>query len=141
MQTRRLAALALVAGVALSVGGCRRGMHQVPDALSWSDELAPGTTVHLHTVSGDVNVHGTAERRARVQGIKRWRRGRERDVKFVASRSGDDVYVCAIWVRRGGRCGDERYGPRPPRILAMFSLFGRRTDMHASFEVMLPAGV
>jgi hypothetical protein len=141
MHTRRLARAALLAGAALLVGGCGRDAREVPDALSWSDELAPGTTVHLRTVSGDVSVHGTAERHASVHGIKRWRRGRERDVRFVMSRSGDDVYVCAIWVRRGGRCGDERYGPRPPRILALFSLFGRRTDMSASFEVMLPVGV
>src|SRR3712207_6371041 len=141
MQTRRLALAALAAGAALLIGGCRREVKQAPDAFGWTEELAPGTTVHLRTTHGDVNVHGTAERRAHVQGIKRWRRGRERDVRFVVSRSGDDVYVCAIWVRRGGQCGDDRYGPRPPRILAIFSLFGRRTDMNASFQVMLPAGV
>src|SRR3712207_1009242 len=110
MQTRRLALAALAAGAALLIGGCRRDMRQVPDAFGWTEELAPGTTVHLRTVSGDVSVHGTAERHAHVQGIKRWRRGRERDVRFVVSRSGDDVYVCAIWVRRGGRSEERRVG-------------------------------
>ena len=141
MQIRRWAGAALLAGTALSVGGCRRDARDVPDAFSWSDELAPGTTVHVRTMNGNVTVRGTAEPRTHVQGTKRWRRGRERDVRFVASRSGDEVYLCAIWTRRGGRCGDERYDPRPARWIRMFSLLRRRSDMAASFEVMLPAGI
>lgn len=141
MQIVRCAGAALLVGAALSLGACRRDAREAPDAFSWSDELAPGTTVHLRTMNGEVTVRGTAEREAHIQGLKRWRRGRGRDVRFVMSRDGDDVFVCAIWVRRGGRCGDERYGPRPPRWLAIFSLFRRRTDMSASFEVALPAGV
>jgi hypothetical protein len=90
---------------------------------------------------GNVTVRGTHEPVVHVQGMKHWRRGRERDVRFVVSHSGDDVYVCAIWTRRGGQCGDERIRPSPPRWLAIFSLFGRRSDMQASLEVMLPAGV
>jgi hypothetical protein len=141
MRIGRLVGAALLGGAVLSVGGCRREAREVPNAFSWGEELAPGTTIHLSTTNGDVTVHGTAQRQAHVHGIKHWRRGRARDVRFVMARSGDDVYVCAIWVRRGGRCGDERHGPRPPRILAVFSLFGRRTDMRASFEVTLPPGV
>ena len=141
MSARRVVGLAVIVGVSVAAGGCRRHTRVVPDALSWTEELTPGTTVHLRTTNGDVTVRGTAEAQAHVQGIKRWSRGRERDVQFVVSRSGDDVYVCAIWVRRGGRCGDERYRPRPPRILAMFSLFKRRTDMNASLDVAIPAGV
>lgn len=141
MEVRRLTGAVLLAGAALSLGACRRGPHERPDAFSWSDQLAPGSTVHLRTMNGNVSVRGTAQSHARVQGIKRWRRGRDRDVQFVVSRSGDDVYVCAIWTRRGGRCGDERYRASPARWLAMFSLFRRRTDMNASFEMMLPPGV
>jgi Putative adhesin len=141
MYIRRLAGAALLVGAALSVGACRHASRELPDAFSWADELAPGSTVHVRTMNGSVTVRGTAERQAHVQGIKRWRRGRARDVRFVVSRSGSDVYFCAIWVRRGGRCGDDRYGPRPGRLLAMFSLFRRRTDMSASFEVMLPTDV
>jgi Putative adhesin len=87
-----------------------------------------------------VTVRGTAESQMHVQGIKRWRRGRERDVQFVVARSGDDVYLCAIWTRRGGRCGEEHYKPRPARWLRIFRLLRRRSDMAASFEVMLPPG-
>jgi DUF4097 and DUF4098 domain-containing protein YvlB len=141
MQIRRLAGAALLTGAAFSVGACRHEARELPDAFSWSDELAPGSTVHLRTMNGNVTVRGTAESQAHVQGIKRWRRGRSRDVQFVVSRSGDEVYLCAIWTRRGGHCGDEHYAPRPPRWLAMFSLFRRRSDMAASFEVMLPPGV
>jgi putative adhesin len=141
MQIRRLTGAALLAGAALSVGACRRDARELPDAFSWSDALAPGSTVHLRTRNGNVAVRGTADRQAHVQGIKRWRRGRDRDVQFVVTRSGDDVYVCAIWTRRGGRCGDERYRPSPAWWLAIFSLFRRPSDMNASFEMMLPPGV
>ena len=141
MRISRRVGAALLLGAAFSLGACRRDARELRDAFSWSDELAPGTTLHLQTMNGDVTVHGTGESRAHVQGMKRWRRGRARDVNFVMTRSGDDVYVCAVWARRGGRCGDQRYGPRPHRLLAMFSLFRRRSDMSASFEVALPPGV
>jgi hypothetical protein len=141
MQICRLTGAALLVGAALSVGACRHEARELPDAFSWSGELAPGSTIHVRTTHGDVTVRGTAESQTRVQGIKRWRRGRDRDVHFAVDRRGRDIYVCAIWTRRGGRCGDEQYGPRPPRWLAVFSLVRRRSDMAASFEVMLPPGV
>jgi hypothetical protein len=136
-----MAGAALLVGVALSVGACRRDGREVPDAFAWTHELPPGSTVHVRTTMGNVTVHGTHEPVVHVQGTKQWRRGRERDVRFVVSHDGDDVYVCAIWTRRGGRCGDERIRPSPPRWLAIFSLLRRRSDMQASFEVMLPPGV
>jgi hypothetical protein len=141
MQIRRLTGAALLAGAALSVGACRRGARELPDAFSWSDELAPGSTVHLRTTNGNVVVRGTADQQVHVQGIKRWRHGRDRDVRFVVARDGGEVYLCAIWTRRGGYCGNERYRPSPARWLAIFSLFRRRSDMAASFEAMLPPGV
>lgn len=141
MIIRRTAGAALLVGGALLLGACHREPREVADAFSWTNEVAPGSTVHLRTTNGSVNVHGTMESRIHVQGSKRWRRGRERDVRFVVSNEGNDVYVCAIWTRRGGRCGDERIRPSPPRWLAIFSLLRRRSDMSASFEVMLPPGV
>jgi hypothetical protein len=141
MQIRRTVGAALLVSAALWLGACRHADREIPDAFSWSEELPAGTTVHLQTTSGNITVHGTAEPRMHVQGIKRWRRGRARDVRFVVSRDGDEVYVCAIWARRGGRCGDERVRPSPPRWLAIFSLMRRRSDMRASFEVALPPGV
>jgi hypothetical protein len=126
---------------ALSLGACRRDGREVPDAFAWTHELAPGSTVHLQTTMGNVTVRGTHEPVVHIQGTKQWRRGRERDVRFVLSHEGNDVYVCAIWARRGGRCGGERIRPSPPRWLAIFSLLRRRSDMNASIEVMLPAGV
>ena len=141
MQVHGSIVAASLVGAALCVGGCHREATERPDAFSWSEELAPGTTLHLRTTNGSVTVRGSAEPRAHVQGSKRWRRGRERDVRFVVARDGHDVYVCAIWRRRGGRCGDERYRPSPPRWVQMFGLLRRRSDMAASLDVALPAGV
>lgn len=141
MVTRRMAGAAFLVGAALLLGACHREGREVANAFSWTTELSPGSTVHLRTTMGNVTVRGTNERQIHVQGMKRWRRGRERDVRFVVSQDGDDVYICAIWTRRGGRCGDERIRPSPPRWLAIFSLLRRRSDMSASLEVMLPPGV
>lgn len=141
MVTRRMAGAAFFLGAAFLLGACRREGREVGDAFAWTHDLAPGSTVHLRTTMGDVTVHGTKMSQVHIQGMKRWRRGRERDVRFVVSHDGDEVYVCAIWVRRGGRCGDERIRPSPPRWLAVFSLLRRRSDMSASFQVMLPPGV
>jgi hypothetical protein len=60
MQVRRLTGAALLAGAALSLGACRREARELPDAFSWSDELTPGSTVHLRTTTGSVTVRGTA---------------------------------------------------------------------------------
>jgi hypothetical protein len=141
MVTRRMVGAAFLVSAALSLGACHRDGREVADAFAWTHELAPGSTVHLQTTMGNVTVRGTHEPVVHVQGTKQWRRGRERDVRFVLSHDGGDVYVCAIWARRGGRCGDERIRPSPPRWLAVLSLLRRRSDMQASFEVSLPPGV
>jgi DUF4097 and DUF4098 domain-containing protein YvlB len=89
-----------------------------------------------------VEVSPSHESVVRVAGTKRWRTGRESDVQFMSTRSGNDVYVCAVWGR--GRCDEHGYQSkgRSFSILRIFSLFNRRgSDMAADIEVSLPPGV
>jgi hypothetical protein len=117
-------------------------MHVVEEAFQWEDVLPAGSTVHVRTTNGRVEVSPSHENAVRIAGSKRWRSGREGDVQFISTRSGNDVYVCAVWGR--GRCDERGYQSkgRSFSILRIFSLFNRRgSDMVADIEVSLPPGV
>jgi hypothetical protein len=141
MRSSRRRAIALSAAVLL-LSGCGRRMHVVEEAFQWEDVLPAGSTVHVRTTNGRVEVSPSHENAVRIAGSKRWRSGRERDVQFISTRSGNDVYVCAVWGR--GRCDERGYQSkgRSFSILRIFSLFNRKaSDMVADIEVSLPPGV
>lgn len=136
---RTLAAL-LVSVAALTA--CGRRVHDVPDAFRWEDKLEPGTTIHLRTMTGKIEVTRTDGESARVSGSTHWV-GRKDPIRFAWKRDGDDVYVCALWTS-GGDCDEDSggFGNSGHSWLDMFSLFKRRsTDVTASFRVEVPAGV
>jgi hypothetical protein len=141
MQSSRWRIAALGAAVTL-LAGCGHRLHVVDDAFHWEDELPAGSTVHVRTTNGRVEVSPSHESAVRISGSKRWRTGREGDVQFMTTRSGNDVYVCAVWGR--GRCDERGYQSkgRSFSILRIFSLFNRRgSDMTADIDVSLPPGV
>jgi hypothetical protein len=135
--------LPVVAALCVVVAGCGRSTHEDTHAFRLAEELPPGSTLHLRTTIGRIEVRPTGGSLVDVIGSKRWR-GRDGDVQFVMSRSGDDVYVCAVW-GRGGRCDEDGYRSTVSKhsFLRMFSLFRRSgsSDAVASFSVRLPAGV
>ena len=123
-----------------TIGACRGRVHDVRDAFHWQEELPPGSTLHLRTSTGRIEVspaHGTT---ASVVGSKRWA-GRDA-VHFSWERNGNDVWVCAM-TGSGGNCGrDYRASSDHGSWLDMFSLFKHRpTHVEASLSVELPAGV
>jgi hypothetical protein len=127
---------------ALVVLGCRGGaVHEVPDAFRWDDDLPAGATIHVRDRNGTIQVHPGAGAHAEVDASKRWTRGREKDVQFLSTRVGNDVYVCAIWGTRG-QCDEHGYRSRRASLLVRlltFRLGGG--DMATNFVVTLPAGV
>ncbi|MFL5612730.1 MAG: DUF4097 family beta strand repeat-containing protein [Gemmatimonadaceae bacterium] len=121
---------------------CGRRAHDVSDAFHWEAELEPGTTIHLRTVTGQIEVTPADGRSARITGSTHWV-GRRDPVHFAWSRDGDEVYVCALWTSNGD-CSDDRHGfsGSDHSWLDMFSLFKRRsTNVTASLRVALPPGV
>jgi hypothetical protein len=134
------AAIPLV--LALIVSGCSRRTVDAPNSFSWSEQLPPGSALHIRNGLGEISVVPAADSQVRVVGGKRWRRGRARDITFKVVRGeGNDVYVCAMW-RASGRCGATGYrGKRTDTFLSFFSLFHRTTDARASFVVEVPPGV
>ena len=129
----------LVALCALTA--CGRRAHDSPDAFRWEAELQPGTTIHLSTGSGRIEVIPGSGRFARVSGATHWV-GRNDPIRFAWKRDGDELYVCALRSKRGG-CeeGSGSFG-NDHSWLDIFSLFKRRsTDAAASFHVELPTAV
>jgi hypothetical protein len=134
---RPIALLALLC----TLGGCRGRVHDVSDAFHWQTDLPAGSTLHLRTSTGRIEVtpaHGTT---ANVVGSKRWV-GRHDAVHFEWVRNGNDVWVCAM-TGAGGRCGENyRASDNRGSFLDIFSLFKRRpTHVEASLAVELPPGV
>ena len=138
----RVGALALVTLLALVVSGCRRAGSE-PEAFVWTEQLAPGSVLHLRTGTGGITVTAVPGSTARVTANRVWHKGRSRDINFQVTRAGDqnDIYVCAMW-RASGRCSGSGYrGKRVDTFLSFFSLLHRTTDASSSFNVEVPAGV
>lgn len=124
-----------------AVAACGRRAHDSPDAFRWEAELEPGSTIHLRTGSGRIEVVAGSSRFARVSGATHWV-GRNDPIHFAWKRDGDEVYVCALRNKRSG-CeeGSGSFG-NDHSWLDIFSLFKHRsTDAAASFRVELPSGV
>jgi hypothetical protein len=124
-----------------AVTACGRRAHDAPDTFRWEEEIEPGTTIHLQTTTGRIDVMPTGGRSARVSGSTHWV-GRQDPIHFAWHRDGEDVYVCALWSGRGNCSEGSGFGDSDHSWLDMFSLFKRRsTNAMASLRVELPAGV
>jgi len=124
-----------------AITACGRGAHDSPDAFRWEAELEPGTTIHLRTGSGRIDVIPGSSRLARVSGATHWV-GRNDPIRFAWKRDGDEVYLCALRSTRAD-CDEGSNSFRDDHSwLDIFSLFKHRsTDAAASFHVELPAAV
>ena len=124
-----------------AVTACGRRAHDSPDAFRWEAEVEPGTTIHLRTGSGRIEVVPGSGRFARVSGATHWV-GRNDPIRFAWKRDGDEVYVCALRSKRGDCSGGGSSFREGHSWLDIFSLFKRTsTDAAASFRVELPTAV
>jgi hypothetical protein len=132
----------LVPMVMLSALACGSRAHDAPDAFHWETEIAEGSTLHLRTAVGGIEVVPSHTRSMSVSGSTHWV-GRRDPIHFAWRREGEDVYVCALSSSRGD-CTEDSGGFRDSgrSWLDMFSLFKRRsTNAVATLRVALPAGV
>jgi hypothetical protein len=125
-----------------SVAACAHRSHESRDAFRWEEEIPPGSTIHLRTMTGKIDVVPVEGRSARVVGSTRWV-GRSDPIHFAWTREGNDVYVCALWSAHGNCTEDsDGFGLTRHSWLDIFSLFKRQsTNAMASLNVSLPAGV
>jgi hypothetical protein len=139
-RTMVLARTTLVSCSLLLSAGCwRHRERELANAWQWSDELPAGATIHLRNTNGGIRVRPSSADRPVVVGSKRWRFGREQDVRFLEKRVGNDVYVCAVW-GSSGQCDERGYHSRSR---GMFRFFGFRwgTDATANLRLDVPAGI
>jgi Putative adhesin len=132
----------LLLALLCSVAACGRRAHESRDAFRWEEEIPPGTTIHLRTMTGRIDVVPVDGRSARVAGTTRWV-GRTDPIHFAWTRDGNDVYVCALFAANGDCSSDsDNFGHVRHSWLDIFSLFKRQsTNAMASLRVSLPAGV
>ncbi|HKW09364.1 MAG TPA: DUF4097 family beta strand repeat-containing protein [Gemmatimonadaceae bacterium] len=132
----------LLLALLCSVSACAHRSHESRDAFRWEEEIPPGSTIHLRTMTGRIDVVSVDGRSARVAGTTRWV-GRSDPIHFVWTREGNDVYVCALWSANGDCNADsDGFGRAHHSWLDIFSLFKRQsTNAMASLNVSLPAGV
>jgi putative adhesin len=126
--------------LACIVAACGGRAHDEPDAFHWQAQVEPGSTLHLSTVTGRIDVAPAPDRQLRVTGSTH-SVGRN-PIHFASRQDGDEVYVCALWRSRGS-CSDngDSFGSGHS-WLDMFSLFKHRsTGGAASIKVELPPGV
>lgn len=141
MRARLRPSRAILLGAILVAGCSRREPREIANAFQWSEQIPAGTTLHIRDLNGSVRVVPATGALATVSGSKQWRHGRESDVRFVANRVGQDVYVCALWGSRS-RCDQNGYESNSGfSIWNLFSLRRHSTDMRADFAVQLPPGV
>lgn len=135
----RRAAVLTIAAATLASGCSRSGSED--HAWEWTNQLEPGSVVHIRNGVGNITVRqGAGGRLATVTGGRRWRRGRENDVQFVVNHTGNEYYVCAMW-KHSGDCSASGYHGRSGGFLDVLALFHRSGDVTASFVAQLPADV
>ena len=136
MRYRHLGAL----GVLLLATACYRAGSD-DHAWQWSTEVPAGSAVHFRDGAGNITVRRAAGQQLTVNGGRRWRRSRPKEVQFQVVSSGNDIFVCAMW-SGSGKCAASGYkGRSTGGFLSMFSLFHRGSDARADFVVELPANV
>jgi hypothetical protein len=135
----RIVVVAVVAVVACDAAACSRP--GTDRAFQWTEQLPVGAVVHLRNGAGQVTVRRAAGPMTLVTGTRRWRRGREGDIRFVVTHKGNDYYVCAMW-RGSGKCDESGYrGRHINGFLTMFSLFHHGSDASADLTAELPANI
>jgi hypothetical protein len=126
--------------LALAGTACSRGGSD-ERAFAWTEELPPGSVLHFRNGTGAIDVRQATSQNVVVSGSRRWRHGREKDVQFVVTHTGNEYFVCAMW-RNSGTCGANGYrGKNTGGFLSMFSLLHRTTDASAALSADVPANV
>jgi hypothetical protein len=87
----------LAVGLWLLVGGVSVVAGQGRDDFHWSRALAPGKTLEIIGISGDVDARGGSGREAVVTAVKRARHSDPEDVRIEVVEHADGVTICAVY--------------------------------------------
>lgn len=123
-----------LAGLLLLAASVRAGA-QERDDFHWSRALAPGKTLEIVGVNGDIDAEGGSGSEAVVTAVKRARRDDPDEVKIEVVEHDGGVTICAIYPSRGNRA---RNVCRPDGESR--NEF-RENDVTVHFRITVPRGV
>lgn len=115
---------------------------QEQQALEWTGRLAPGKSVIVRNLNGEISVSPSTDGRASIIATKSWRRGRPEQVRVELRRVGGEdgtVIACAFW-NEGASCDEDEYRGGRNRKWNWNDDDGPG-DVSVRFEVRLPKGV
>ncbi len=132
--TRTLATVAALAALAMPLSAQQPAGGSSDNTFDWSGEIPAGSWLRIVNLNGSINVEPASGNTAQVHGEKKWREGDPSKVRFVVSKDGDNVTVCALW-DEGDSCSENGY--QSNRRHGNFD----HNDVSVKFTVQLPKGV
>jgi hypothetical protein len=121
-----------VVTLAAATGGAQE--RRSDRAFSWEGTIPTGRWLYVRSLNGPIRVDQASGSKVEVSATKRWRRGDPDEVRIEATKSGDDVVICALW-NENTRCDEDGYRTRNE------GWRGRNNDTSVEFTISLPAGV
>ncbi len=135
---RTAVTLAAIAALALSgstvVAQQSAGTGSNDDTFDWSGAIPAGSWLRIANLNGSIDVEPASGGTAEVHGEKKWRRGDPSKVRFVVSKDGDNVTVCALW-HEDDSCDEDGYHS------SNHHGDDDHDDVSVRFTVKLPKGV
>jgi hypothetical protein len=123
-----IAALATPAAAQQSVGTTSND-----DTFDWSGTIPEGSWLRIMNLNGSIAVEPASGGTAEVHGEKKWREGDPSRVRFVVTKDGDNVTVCALW-HEDDSCDEDGYHSHGHHG-------NDHNDVSVKFTVRLPKGV
>lgn len=134
-QIRTLAALAAIAALAMPVAAQQSaGTSSKDNTFDWSGAVPAGSWVRIANLNGAIDVEPASGSTVEIHGEKKWRDGDPSRVRFMMTRDGDNVTVCALW-HEDDTCDDGGYRSHGHHG------DNDHNDVSVHFTVKLPSGV
>lgn len=140
-ELRTLATLAAIAALAMPVAAVApvaaqqsSGAPSNGNTFDWSGAIPAGSWLRIANLNGSISVEPASGNTAEVHGEKKWREGDPSKVRFVVSKDGDNVTVCALW-HEDDSCDEDGYQSHGHHG------DNDHNDVSVKFTVKLPKGV
>ncbi len=128
MKTASMLALALLAGAGLSP------LEAQSDTWNWKGAVAPGKTIEIKGVNGDVRAVATSGSEVMVTAVKKGRKSDPGSVKIEVVTSAAGVTICAVYPSSGDKTNACAAGDGG-------HMSTKDNDVSVTFTVQVPAGV
>lgn len=116
------------------LGSAGRAIGQAQEPFRWNGVVAPGKTLEIRGINGDIEVTGAEGTAAEVRASKEGEDDDPREVRIEVVEDAQGVLVCAVYpASRGEQPNECRRNGRSQHV--------RDNDVQVDFAVRVPAGV